>query len=682
MKKAKRIIIVVAAVVLICCLAVLSMVLYRKFNDDNWTGKINVGLFTDVTWDINEKMPSRLPVYSVEKGSDLDTVWSNILRYCDVSDDIIYQDDIYFSSDTWRVRVLDGEIICWNNNRRYESELIPKLSYEELENKSYAFLESLGIDSNKFYYTMCGIDPESESRTMNFAYDLGEYKADELPRVVSITFLGENIVDFNIKHEDVTYCGWVSPLLLSQVKERVKDIEFFSDNEELVKKLIVKDLHITGFSISYAQDDDKYVPFIRLMGEVRGYGAVTSEPIKAYDGSISTFSYADESEDVLNDVVDFFEYTMTGYEKRDLQQASSNFRYVIDMIGELKTEGKVEEDDPELVYWENMAYLHLALTDIQLEKYYYAAIQLEQCNDYFDQISGDENALISQNEIDKFRAYAKLGLAHIYTYYCLPEKAEIYLNEATTLMSDMPDDNMLNLFLAYEKTYLTPESADELVTLLEEWDENYTSKEWSEHEYYAPLMRIMAVKAYIKTDLEKAQKVIKYDLMSQEADLGTTTEEKMRILAETYTVYADYLEAADKEASIKEILSYRRTAASLYESLMLAHYNRVIIDGVYYKQTGEAYYKLAVLYAESGQTQAAIETVEYALEYLIESNVYAYVGLCDAYSLAVKLYTEVGDTENAELSKANLDFFKSEFPDFISETHPIDLRQLLNAFGN
>ena len=682
MKKAKRIIIVCAAVVLVCCLAVLSIVLYHKHNDDNWTGKINVGMFTDVTWNVKEEMPSRLPVYSVKKGSDLDYVWSNILRYCDISDDIIYQDNINFSSDKWRVRVLDGEIICWNNNRRYESEHIPKLSYEDLENKSYAFLESLGISSDKFYYTMCGIDPESESRTMNFAYDLGEYKADELPRVVSITFLGENIIDFNIKHEDVAEYGWVSPVLMSQVRDRVKDIEFFSDNEELVKKYFVKDLSVTGFSISYAQDEDKLVPFINLIGEVKEYGSVTSEPIKAYDGAISTFGSVDKSDDVLKDVEDFVEYTMTVYEKRELQQAAWNFRNAIDMIGELKAEGKVNADAPEVVHLENMTYLHMALTDIQLEKYYFAAAQLEQCNDYFDQISGDEDALISHNEIDKFRAYTKLGLAHIYTYYQQPEKAEVYLNEAATLKSSIQDNNILNLFYAYEKAYLYPDSADELVTLIDEWDENYSSKESAEHEYYSPLMKIMAVKAYIKTDPEKAQKLIKYELMSQGADLGTSSEEKMRILAETYSVYADYLETIDKESNSKEILSYRRTAASLYESLMLAHYDRVIIDGMYYKQTGEAYYKLAVLYAESGQTQAAIETVEYALEYLIESNVYAYVGLCDAYSLAVKLYTEVGDTENAELSKENLDFFRSEFPDFISETHPIDLRQLLNAFGN
>lgn len=249
-----------------CCLAVLSIVIYHKHHDDNWTGKINVGLFNDVTWDINEEMPSRLPVYSVEKGSDLDYVWSNILRYCDISDDIIYQDNINFSSDKWRIRVLDNEIICWKNNRDFDSNLVPKLSFDELEERAFDFLEDLGIDSDKFYFAMWGVNSEDDSRIMSFSYDLGEYKTDEYPNVISITFLGENIIDFNIKYEDVSEYGWVSPMVMSQVKNRVKDIEYFSDNEELVEKFIVKDLSVTGFSISYAQDEDKLIPFIRLNG--------------------------------------------------------------------------------------------------------------------------------------------------------------------------------------------------------------------------------------------------------------------------------------------------------------------------------------------------------------------------------------------------------------------------------
>lgn len=214
------------------------------------------------------------------------------------------------------------------------------------------------------------------------------------------------------------------------------------------------------------------------------------------------------------------------------------------------------------------------------------------------------------------------------------------------------------------------------MTLIEDWDENYTSKERANHEYYAPLMRMMAVKAYVKTEPEKAKKLIEYDLMSQEADMGISLEEKMKILAETYAVYADYLEAVDKEANIKEILSYRRTVASLYESLVLVHYNRVVIDGMYYKQTGEAYYKLAKLYAEDKQINAAIGNLEYALDYLLESNVYAYDMLCSALDLAEQLYTQVGDIEKATKCEDNLKYYRDEFLKDLPKVHPIDLREV------
>lgn len=105
-------------------------------------------------------------------------------------------------------------------------------------------------------------------------------------------------------------------------------------------------------------------------------------------------------------------------------------------------------------------------------------------------------------------------------------------------------------------------------------------------------------------------------------------------------------------------------STSLYESLMLVYYNRLIIDGVYYKQIGEAYYKQAVLYAEMGQTEAALRSLEHSLMYLTEVDGDAFIVLCDAWSLGEKLYREIGDDENTRRCSGNLRLLNSNCTDY------------------
>lgn len=681
----KKIVFIISAiitVIILCGIAMLGAYYYEQDDVYEWPYEVNVGMRTEVTWNIDDEIPDQFPVYTVEKAADTSYIWRNIIAFCGFKDDIMFTYDASFSTEDWQISIdEDGEIRCWYNDRKFNTDTISHIDYPELEERAWSFLERLGVRTENYYISGYPIDPEGKYRILDFSYKLGEYEAEEWPVIISISYVGDMITDLTIRCEDITEYGSVSAISIDEIKEQFKDMSFYTSSPDLAKMDILKNLTISDIDITYVRENNMLVPYLSLIGEMYYEpisGDVTSSQIKAYEGVIRKksiadyFEYDDQADEklVLKEIEEFYAYAKRRFDSRDFQSAARTFADVIEEINE------TEMTTLQLTLLKNKAQLYAALSEIQLEKYYFTFGALEQCKEYFDQIALEGSTYINTRELNTLRIYTCLALSHLYTAYNDLLTSAEYLKEAREYMGDMAYDRIIELYYAYEKAYLSPEDANELLELLVEWAEAYTEKEESNFYYYSPLMYIMAAKGYLITDTQKAYEIIKYELMSQEAHLGTSSNEKMRILAETYDIYADYLETLS-EKDFQEILTYRKMSTSLYESLMLVHYNRLIIDGVYYKQTGEAYYKQAVLYTEMGQTETALRSLEHSLMYLTEVEGDAFIVLCDAWSLGEKLYREIGDDDNTRRCSGNLRLLKDELPKLLEGVHPIDFSDLI-----
>lgn len=681
-KKIVFVISTIVTVIILCGIAMLGAFFYERNDVYEWPYEVNVGMRTEVTWDIDDEIPNQLPVYTVEKAADTSYIWRNIIAFCGFKDDIMFTYDASFSTEDWQISVdEDGEIRCWYNDRKFNTNMISHIDYPELEELAWSFLERLGVRIENYYISGYPIDPEGIYRILDFSYKLGEYEAEEWPVIISISYVGDMITDLTIRCEDLTEYSSVSVISMDEIKEQFKDMSFYTTSPDLAKMNILKNLNISDIDITYVRENNMLVPYLSLVGEMHCEpisGDVTSSQIKAYDGvirkkSIADYSVNDSKADeklILKKIEEFYEFALRTFESRDFQTAALVFPDVIEEINE------TEMITPQLTLLKNKAQLYASLAYIQLEKYYSTFNALERCKEYFDQIALEGSTYIKTQELTTLRIYTCLALSHLYTSYNDYHTSAKYLEEAREHMGSIACDKTIELFYAYEKAYLSPEDADELLKLIEDWAETYTEKEKSNYYYYSPLMYIMAARRYLKTDTQKAYEIIKYELMDQDAYFGASPNEKMRILAETYDLYADYLET-QSEKDFQKILSNKKMSASLYESLMLVHYDRLIIDGVYYKQTGEAYYKQAVLYAEMGQTEAALCSLEHSLKYLTEVDGDAFIVLCDAWSLGEKLYREVGDDENTSRCSRNLRLLKDELPKLLEGVHPIDFCDLI-----
>ncbi len=667
-------IIITLSLVVISFLVVLGVFFHHQASDDAQYGEVSLSSFADVEWNITDDLPKELPVYTTVSSKKAEELWRNILRYCGLDDFIEYEKGIYFTANKWEISVDNFDrVSCWNKNQSYRTDISSdtELSLEEMEERAYAFFEELGFSRDRYYCSARGIEPEYGSNTLYFSYQLDQYQADEYSHVLFVSFLGEDIIDFSVRCEEIGLYGRVTPLSMITLKEQIKDITFFPVNDGATEKDVIRKIVITGYELLYDRVDedahDLFVPYIRLMGETEDLGAVVSRQIKAFDGVYFTDPISDARVEISENVKELYRYAVNMLKNREYSYAKRALGEIVDYAE------RSAEVFPEVVLYEYASYLYSALVDLCLENYYSAATRLEECNAFFDEHTDTEISFFSPERMSKLRAYTKLALSHINAYYEKPDAAKAYLAEAAEVLNGISPDTYTRLFYEYERTNLSPETAEGLEKEITHWDENRSEEERDECVYYVPLLKIALARAYIRTEPEKAFDLIVNDLMGQEADFGTSPEEKLHILAETYTVYAEYLEATDSDLYQKEILSYRRTAASLYESLMLTHYNRLVVDGRYYKQTGEAYYALATLYAGIGQTDAALGTLEYALDYLLEINPEGHDTLCDALALAEELCTRAGDKEGASKYASKLVYYRDVLPKALAEIHPIDL---------
>lgn len=130
--------------------------------------------------------------------------------------------------------------------------------------------------------------------------------------------------------------------------------------------------------------------------------------------AIADYSEYDSQADeklVLKEVEDFYAYAKRRFDSRDFQSAARAFADVIEEINE------TEMTIPQLTLLKNKAQLYAALSEIQLEKYYFTFGALEQCKEYFDQIALEGNTYINTRELNTLRIYTCLALSHLYTTY-------------------------------------------------------------------------------------------------------------------------------------------------------------------------------------------------------------------------------------------------------------------------
>ncbi len=385
----------------------------------------------------------------------------------------------------------------------------------------------------------------------------------------------------------------------------------------------------------------------------------------------SAVSVVSETETALSPAEEELAYGIRLLETRDFQAASRVLRnhyerYVIE---------EAEASDPSEILISYKALLGSCIANLNLGMYYRTIEDLCECNTYYEELNLSKESLVTAEELRELRLYTILALVHVYVEYEYHETAAAYLHEAETLMEDASENTMsLRLFYAYEAANLSPSEAEPLTALLLEWEETVTEESMAAYLYYHPMMTLHTARCYTITDPEKANEVFRC-LMRQGADFGSTPTEKLRLAADIFSAYADYLESSGTETSNLASMDYLKKAAALYEALLIAHHDGVIIDGVYYKQTTEILYRLAVMYAEASQEETALEYLEHADRLLDEITVEAYDTLLNTFALSAKLYEKLGNSERAANALANYRIALEEYPKIMSG-HPINLSDI------
>jgi len=296
-KKTKAVIGAIVAMIIVSGAALTGIYLYKNSNNYECPYEVNVGLRTDVTWDIDDKIPNQFPIYAVEKAADTIKIWRNIVAFCGFKEDIMFTCDVSFSNEEWQISIDEnGEIICWYNDRKFNTDTISHVDYPELEERAWSFLERLGVRTENYYISGYPIDPEGKYRNLDFSYKLGEYEAEEWPVIISISYVGDMITDLTIRCEDITEYGSVSVISIDEIKEQFKDMSFYTSSPDLAKMNILKNLNISDIDITYVRENNMLVPYLSLLGEMYYEpisGDVTSSQIKAYDGVIEKNNNAD-----------------------------------------------------------------------------------------------------------------------------------------------------------------------------------------------------------------------------------------------------------------------------------------------------------------------------------------------------------------------------------------------------
>lgn len=643
-------------IILICILATvlfligIAAAVYAVYHDQltDVISALNITSKTNVEWAVDPKLPETLPVYEVGSADNLEYIWHNVLSYCGF-ENLEYKKGAKFSNAKWSILVENdtGEIRVWSNEHNSSDEKNDIPSSIEMKERAEELMKHLGLQPEN--YCLAGrIYGDAEGFTYTYLVD-DKYRWDmHMSEAFSVSFEGYALSDFSLFLRDIKENGYVNTVALEAIRDSIRDILFYTYAEEVGNRRI-DNLKIINVEIIYEADNGELLPRYEIEAEIN-LGGISTWSAFACTDAHTDHIYTKNKESVKQDIdtteltyreiSEFYHSGKSAFDSRDFQRASF---ILYDVYFEIHNKVNVS---PELQWVKNKAQLYAVLADLNLGKTSEILNPLLRCDEYFEvAAAGDEYSYIDGNELHTARVYTKLALTHRFIELHEYEDAGKYLNRVKNLLEEKPGNKYQEVFYAFEMTYLSSKEADDLLECIAEWREMCYGEASKPYLYYAPLMKVMAAKAYCEIgEYEKARELFEKDLLAQGVHNET---EEMRLKAEIYTAYADYLNSSGT-GDDEMILRYLCDSAALYNALRISCDDGVIIDGTYFKQSGISYYNLAVYYAEKALPVTALEYLENSFEYLTPFINETGEILAEALKLGADLYELIGNMEKAQ----------------------------------